>query len=129
MKKISLFAIAALFFLTGGTQLSTGHLQSQTPVVIIITDEGTTGNIPRSPANVPIQGVVIGNTVYLSFLSDLGIVEVTLEEEGSGILCHDYYDSSELFAELTFDGFAGDYIIHFKLPGNVEYKGSFNITI
>ena len=65
--------------------------------------------------------------IYLTFSSNLGYVNVSLEEAYSGLILQTVVDSSTLSAILPFSGDPGEYSITFSLSSGVEYEGSFVI--
>lgn len=101
--------------------------ESQTPVRIIITEGGSQGDGPRSPENVPILGGVIGNSIYLSFLTSLGDIEIRLEEEEEGLILNTVIDSSDGGEVILFSGASGIYTISFTLECGTVYIGRFVI--
>ena len=126
MKKI-LFLIAFLvasFGLASADQISDGDPTD----IIIVRGGGTIGDGPRGPVEIPIQGVVFGGSIYLTFSSNLGYVDVSLEEAYSGLILQTVVDSSTLSAILPFSGDPGEYSITFSLSSGVEYEGSFVIN-
>ena len=97
----------------------------QTPTIIEIKDG--LGNGPRSSASIPIRGMLLGGTIYLSFSSNLGEVEVSVSEAAEGLIMSTVVDSSTLSAILPFSGSPGEYSITFSLSSGDEYDGSFVI--
>lgn len=95
------------------------------PVVIRIKNGGIDDGGPRVPALVPIQGIIVDSRIYLYFSSDLGDVDVTLEEATCGSIMHTVVDASSPYATIPFSGDAGDYTITFTLENGAEYVGSF----
>lgn len=82
---------------------------------------------PRSPSVVPITACVIYNTIYLSFDSNLGCVDVVLEEAFEGIILQTSVDTSTLSAIIPFNAAPGEYLITFTLPSGSVYQGTFDI--
>ena len=87
------------------------------------TDELT----PRTSSVVPITCCVITDTIYLSFDSNLGVINVVLEEESEGIILQTPIDTSSLSAIIPFSGTSGEYYITFTLPTGTIYEGQFEI--
>ena len=128
MKRVLLLCFLAISLLNGFTvSVANNGTVSQTPVVIIVTTSGDYGGGPRIPAQIPIQGMVMGNTIYLVFQCDLGDIDVELYKDGSGLVWQTSVDSSELSAMLPFNGSSGDYTLTFTMSGGAVYEGSFSI--
>lgn len=126
MSKVVKCFILAITVIVGMTPPSS-WANDPTPTVIVIKTTGENGLIPRSPALIPLQGVVLGYSIYLTFFSDLGVVGVTLEEAAYGQVIHTVVDASLPYATIPFSGDAGDYTITFTLEDGVVYVGSFII--
>ena len=94
-----------------------------TPIGIEIKDGNPVG-VPRMPSVIPIQGVVSGSTIYLSFTDDLGLIAVELSESVNGLILQTVVDSSYLSAAIPFSGAPGEYYITFTLPSGAEYIGT-----
>ena len=97
------------------------------PEVIIIKKGGIGGDFPRQPTQVPISGIVTGNTIYLSFSDDLGDVDVTIEEYFDGLVLQTVVDGSFPTAVIPFNYGPGDYVITFTLSAGEEFIGSFQL--
>ena len=97
------------------------------PIIIVIGGGSVNGDGPRGPVEVPIQGVVFGGSIVLSFSSNLGQVEVSVSEAAEGLIMSTVVDSSTLSAILPFSGDPGEYSITFSLSTGDEYDGSFVI--
>ena len=100
---------------------------NQTPVEIPIGEEGPYGNIPRQQTDVPIRAYYLAGTVIISFLQDLGNVEITIDEESSGTILQTTVDSSTLSAILPLNMSSGEFSIFITLSSGVEYYGHFSI--
>lgn len=127
MKKLSFFSILVLCLGVSGLLTAKDLSNKQTPAEIIVIIPDAPGSIPRVPAQIPIQGMVLGNTIYLAFQCDLGDIDVELYKDGSGLVWQTSVDSSELSAMLPFNGFSGDYTLAFTTSGGAVYEGSFSI--
>ena len=99
---------------------------AQEPTVVVIVNSDI-GNGPRSQSSVPITACVISDTIYLSFSSDLGEVDVVLEESSEGVILQTSVDSSTLSAIIPFSGAPGEYYITITLPSGAVYEGQFEI--
>ncbi len=127
MKKLSFFSILVLCLGVSGLLTAKDLSNKQTPAEIIVIIPDAPGSIPRVPAQIPIQGMVLGNTIYLAFQCDLGDIDVELYKDGSGLVWQTSVDSSELSAMLPFNGSSGDYTLAFTTSGGAVYEGSFSI--
>ncbi len=127
MKKLSFFSILVLCLGVSGLLTAKDLSNTQTPAEIIVIIPDAPGSIPRVPAQIPIQGMVLGNTIYLAFQCDLGDIDVELYKDGSGLVWQTSVDSSELSAMLPFNGSSGDYTLTFTMSGGAVYEGSFSI--
>ena len=125
MKKV-LFLIV-LLVASFGTAAASQLYGGDPTDIIIVKGGGTIGDGPRGPVEVPIQGVVFGGSIFLSFSSNLGQVEVSVSEAAEGLIMSTVVDSSTLSAILPFSGGPGEYSITFSLPSGNEYDGSFVI--
>ena len=127
MKKLSFFSILVLCLGVSGLLTAKDLSNTQTPAEIIVIIPDAPGSIPRVPAQIPIQGMVLGNTIYLAFQCDLGDIDVELYKDGSGLVWQTSVDSSELSVMLPFNGSSGDYTLAFTTSGGAVYEGSFSI--
>ncbi len=127
MKKLSFISILVLCLGVSGLLTAKDLSNKQTPAEIIVIIPDAPGSIPRVPAQIPIQGMVLGNTIYLAFQCDLGDIDVELYKDGSGLVWQTSVDSSELSAMLPFNGSSGDYTLTFTTSGGAVYEGSFSI--
>ena len=127
MKKLSFISILVLCLGVSGLLTAKDLSNKQTPAEIIVIIPDAPGSIPRVPAQIPIQGMVLGNTIYLAFQCDLGDIDVELYKDGSGLVWQTSVDSSELSAMLPFNGSSGDYTLAFTTSGGAVYEGSFSI--
>lgn len=59
------------------TRLET--VSRQSPTEIPITEFGQNGNGPRQQTTIPIRASYFGGTVFVSFLQNLGDVEITID--------------------------------------------------
>lgn len=127
MKKLLFTTLLMLSF--GVTWLfnAIGRQGNQVPSEIVVKVGTVSGSNPRVPAQIPIQGMVLGNTIYLAFQCDLGDIDVELYKDGSGLVWQTSVDSSELSVMLPFNGSSGDYTLAFTTSGGAVYEGSFSI--
>ena len=107
------------------TKLETVSLQS--PTEIPITEHGQNGNGPRQQTTIPIRASYFGGTVFVSFLQNLGDVEITVEEQSNGIILQTTVDSSTLSVALPLNMTAGNFCISFLLESGAEYSGQFSL--
>ena len=98
---------------------------AQEPAIIVIINSDI-GNGPRSLEAVPINGCVVSDTIYLAFASDLGEIEVILEESVQGVLLETSVNTSNLSAVIPFSGVAGEYHISFILQSGIVFEGRFD---
>lgn len=126
MKKIIISFLLALSICVGGFAFSKAHFIQQNAVEITIIVGTSQGHIPRSPAQIPIHGYAMRDSVYLEFDYDIGEVIVEIEDQLSGEYLRETVDSSDLFAEVGFSGEHGSYNIYFTLENGLEYTGFFN---
>lgn len=124
MKKL-LFTLSLL--LSAAMFSAFAQTSNDDPIVIIIKTGEIVGDGPRSPGNIPIEGVVSGGIIYLVFTSNLGNIEVRIDEITYGPLFHTIVDSSDLFAIIPFTLDPGLYYISFTLSSGQEYIGEFTI--
>lgn len=125
MKKYFIPLLSIALF-TGS--LAATPTNDETPIIIVVKDGNDLGGGPRMPTMAPIHAFVFGNTIYLSFSSNLGEIDVVLYEESEGVVLQTSIDSSDLSAALPFSGVSGEYTITFSLSNGVEYEGAFTIS-
>lgn len=107
------------------TRLET--VSRQSPTEIPITEFGQNGNGPRQQTTIPIRASYFGGTVFVSFLQNLGDVEITVEEQSNGIILQTTVDSSTLSVALPLNMTAGYFCISFSLESGAEYIGHFPV--
>lgn len=85
------------------------------------------GSGPRQETDAPIRAYYLAGTVIVSFLQDLGNVEITIDEESNGTILQTIVDSSTLSAILPLNMSSGEFSIFIVLSSGVEYHGQFSI--
>jgi hypothetical protein len=103
------------------------NFNSQSPEEIPIKENGNFGGNPRQQVDIPIRAAYFGGTVFVSFLQNLGDVEITIEEQSNGIILQTIVDSSTLSVALPLNMTAGDFCISFLLESGAEYSGQFSL--
>ncbi len=121
-------SIAVSIALSVNSAPSFNNVESNgTPIEIEIKD-GTPGGVPRMPSLTPIQGVVLGDTIFLSFLDNISVISVEICEFVDGLILQTLVDSSLLSSLIPFGGGPGDYTITFTLSTGLNYIGTFVIN-
>ena len=82
-------------------------------------------NVPRSPALVPISASyeAMLSTLFLTFTSNLGEIEVEVLNTTSGGYDSGTVDTQFLYATVPITMGPGHYLILFTLPSGQRYKG------
>lgn len=127
MKPLFFSFVLALSICFGST---IGHAQengNQVPVAIIVTTNGQPGQVPRSPAFVPISGYYYDDAIYLFFSNNLGDVSIRIEDALGCTIISTSVDSSDGSESLHFSGTPGSYTIYFILEDNTSYIGRFEL--
>lgn len=85
-------------------------------------------NIPKAPTQLPISAYYEPSipAVYLSFVSNLGEIEVEVLNSTTGGFCSAFIDTRYLYAVIPITFGPGHYIITFTLPSGQQYQGEFN---
>lgn len=123
-----LFSLLLLFSVPSSPESTDmQRLTNQTPIEIPIGEDGQYGNPPRQSAEIPIRAYYLAGTVIVSFLQDLGDVEITIDEESNGTILQTIVDSSTLSAILPLNMSSGEFSIFIVLSSGVEYHGQFSI--
>lgn len=99
----------------------------QNPEEIPLKENGNHGTPPRQETEAPILAYYLAGTVIISFLQDLGNVEITIDEESSGTILQTIVDSSTLSAILPLNMSSGEFSIYFTIPSGDEYSGQFSL--
>ncbi len=125
MKKI----IAIVLFLAGcvgGTQIIAQASEAGDPPqeVIIRNKPPHAGQVPRTPAVVPISAMVNGSTLYVTFTGDLGDVDYELVNLDTAEIVSDQVEGTGLVL-IPFSGDPGSYTITFTLSNGVQFYGEF----
>ena len=83
---------------------------------------------PKTPVVVPIAAYYesMTSSVILSFIRDLGDIEVVLLNTNTAGYYSDYIDTQYLYAIIPISLGPGHYIITFTLPSGQQYQGEFN---
>lgn len=97
----------------------------QEPTEIPLRPGQDNGNIPRSDAQECVHCYFISNSIALYFLSDLGNVDVTINEATNGIVFSDIVNSGNGVAILDFSGSSGQYTITISISTGLFYYGEF----
>ncbi len=108
------------------TQLAMPEGQNTTE--IIIKKGAHHGNNPRQDTTVPISAYVVSNSIYLTFISNLGAIHIILEEETDGIVLSTVVNSSDLLVVIPFSGTSGVYTITLIDSLGIDYSGTFTIN-
>ncbi len=105
----------------------TAFSSPQTPEHIPIIDMETHEDQPRGLNEIPIRAYYLSGTVIVSFLQDLGNVEITIDEESNGTIFQTVVDSSTLSAFLPLNMSSGVFSIYFTTSSGAEYYGQFSV--
>ena len=81
-------------------------------------------NPPRTPMETPIAAEMEGNTLYISFTGNLGIVDYELENQSTNEIVSDQVEGTGLVL-IPFSGDPGSYTITFTLSNGVQFYGEF----
>lgn len=98
---------------------------SQIPVDIPIRPGEDMGNTPRGSTQTPVLCFSISNAIMLQFLSDVGIVDVTIRKESEGVVFEDTVNSGSGVSILDFSGSSGQYTITISISTGLFYYGEF----
>lgn len=95
----------------------------------VLDDTVVTGHTHRDPDYVPIQAFydALISAACVTFLENLGNVDICIENTGSGDYIDYQVDSSLGATVLPINGDEGMYRITFLLPNGLEYEGLFEI--
>lgn len=100
---------------------------NQTPIVIVVSDDGSLGQPPRTSLSIPISGFVYNTEICLFFSNNLGEISIRLEDSSGCTVLLTTVDSSNGSESLPFSGLPDSYIIYFTLEDNTNYIGRFEI--
>ena len=100
---------------------------NQTPIVIVVSDDGSLGQPPRTSLSIPISGFVYNTEICLFFSNNLGDISIRLEDSSGCTVLLTTVDSSNGSESLPFSGLPDSYIIYFTLEDNTNYIGRFEI--
>ena len=104
--------------------------QAQDVIPIPIYPGHGGGNIPRSPTLIPIQASLSGNNLIITFLYNVGDVDITIASAESSVCSTSQVaDSSTPCFILSCPPTSGDYVITFTLASGVSFYGEFSINI
>lgn len=115
MKKV-LFIL--LFGLVFSQQFAFGGI----PIQIIRTDDMG----EAKPQSADISVVLNGNTLEITFSSDCGAADITVETSSGGIVATAYCPSTPGYAEITIST-PGSYVLTITTNDGI-YKGQLNIN-
>ena len=127
MKKICFFFVFILALCLGDIIGYAQNNGNQTPVVIVVTNDGSFGNVPKAPVSIPISGFVNDNSIYLFFSNNIGEINVCLKDSSGSTLISTLLDTSDGSESLPFTGVPDSYTIIFTLEDNTTYVGRFEI--
>lgn len=99
----------------------------QTPEEIPLIETGNNEGNPRQQTDVPIRAYYLSGTVIISFLQDIGNVEISIDEESNGTILQTVVDSSTLSAFLPLNMSSGVFCIYFTTSSGAEYYGQFSV--
>ena len=87
------------------------------------------GEILRSPAQIPLMCAVDTDIpcIFVSFLDDLGDVDIVLENQTTGEYSLTSVDSATGGAIIPFSGSSGTWIIIFTLVSGDVFEGEFEL--
>ena len=122
MKKV-LFAILAFTFIFGVKAMSSASSDSH-QLILVKSTSGSVGN-PRTL--VPIVASVDDETYMLeaTFLTDIGMVDVLIQEQSSGASTYRSVDSADGSASISLPSTSGYFVVTFTSEDGDVYEGSF----
>lgn len=122
MKKVVLTLLACVSFI--GLSLATPVSLSD-PEFIPIRIKPTSSGAPRT--QVPIAASVDDETYILeaTFLTDIGMVDVLIQEQSSGASTYRCVDSADGSASISLPSTSGYFVVTFTTEGGDVYEGSF----
>ena len=125
MKKFLLLFGIMLFSITTGLQAS----ETSDNNIITIHVLRPSGSTPHSPGDIPIYCTFDTNTscIYVTFFSNLGYVDLELENITTGEYNHSLVNSAPGGLIYPFSGTSGLWVITFTLSSGEEYTGEFSI--
>lgn len=99
------------------------------PDVIPIGKLRPGGEIPRSPDEIPVAASfsVSASCIYITVLSDVGNIDIELENLTTGEYSLTFVNSSTGSTIIPFSGSSGSWVITFTLASGEEYVGEFEI--
>ena len=127
-----LFCCAFALIAIAGNATASETLSSSKDSSIVITpigDQGGDGHGVRLPVQIPISASyeAMLSTVFLTFTSNLGEIEVEVMNTTSGGYDSGTIDSQFLSATVPITMGPGHYIILFTLPSGQRYKGELDV--
>ena len=122
MKKLLLILIACISAM--GT-LSSKEVASDDPQLVHIVIKPNPSGNPRS--QVPITATVDDETYMLeaTFLTDIGMVDVLIQEQSSGASTYRCVDSADGTASISLPATSGYFVVTFTSEGGDIYEGTF----
>ena len=100
---------------------------SQSPEIIPIIEIEPPEGQPRGMNEISIRAYYLSGTVIVSFLQNLGNVEISIDEESNGTIYQSIIDSSTLTAILPLNLSSGEFTINFTVSSGAEYYGHFSL--
>lgn len=123
-----LFSLLLLFSVPSDPETTGVHyVNNQTPIEIPIGEDSQYGTPPRQLTEIPIRACYLSGAVIVSFLENLGDVEITIDEESNGTILQTIVDSSVLSAILPLNMNSGEFSIYFTITSGTEYSGHFSL--
>lgn len=85
---------------------------------------------PKAPAVIPISATLLdsGNEVAISFLYDLGTVQIELRGTSNGVAVVQTVSSGTVFFHVCFSGTPDHYVITFTTSSGDVYFGEFDVV-
>ncbi len=127
-----LFCFCISLFINGNSaNASVAIVPSQDSIIVIdpIPILFPDNNIPRLPVLVPISASYepMLSSVFLTFTSNLGEIEVEVLNTTTGGYVSDFVDTQFLYATIPITMGLGHYILLFTLPSGQRYRGEFEL--
>ena len=131
IKLIVSIIIMSVFLLCVPTHaMAIAEIEDTVVVIVIDPLPGLNpGHGPKSPPVVPISADYDSmlSSVFLSFTSNLGEIEVEVLNTTTGGYVSDFVDTQFLYATIPITMGLGHYILLFTLPSGRQYKGEFDV--
>ena len=123
IQKIICFFIAALLFYAHSYSQNY-FVESADSIISVKPDnKSSQTTIPKAPSRIPLSASFNRSicSVQLSFLNNLGVIEVEILNTSTGYIETGSINSAYLSAIIPLSGGPGHYIIYFYLPSNKKY--------